>query len=233
MRRALQTTAIAALALTAGAGLWSSFGSPSAPLSMMSAQAQTSAATDAAAPQSGIVIEDMTLGREDAPIVLVEYASYTCPHCANFYNNVLKKLKKDYVDTGKMRFIYRDVYFDRYGLWAAMIARCSGPDRFFAVQDRLYATQKDWISDDPATTINNLKKIGLSVGMDTQTLDSCLQDGPMAEALIARYRETVAQDDVSSTPTLIINGTKHPNLSYDDLVEVLDEQLAQDMPSGN
>ena len=69
---------------------------------------------------------EMSLGADDAPVTLIEYASLTCPHCANFHKTVLPQLKSDYIDTGKVRLIYREVYFDRPSLWAAMIARCAG-----------------------------------------------------------------------------------------------------------
>jgi len=80
-------------------------------------------------------IVEMVQGAEDAPVTIVEYASYTCPHCANFHAGPYKQLKKDYIDTGKVKFIYREVYFDRYGLWASMVARCSGPEKFFGITD--------------------------------------------------------------------------------------------------
>ena len=71
-------------------------------------------------------IPDMILGDPEAPVEVIEYASYTCPHCASFHANQYKELKENYIDTGKIRFVYREVYFDRFGLWASMIARCSG-----------------------------------------------------------------------------------------------------------
>ena len=86
------------------------------------AQAQTATEIDTSS-----VIE-MTIGAEDAPIEMIEYASYTCPHCGKFHTDVFKKLKQNYIDTGKVRFTYREVYFDRYGLWASMVARCGGEE---------------------------------------------------------------------------------------------------------
>ena len=80
------------------------------------------AATDTAAP----ALTYMAIGPADAKVTIVEYASFTCPHCAAFHTNVFKDLKKDYIDTGKVRFEFREVYFDRYGLWASMMARCGG-----------------------------------------------------------------------------------------------------------
>mgnify|MGYP001056890612 CR=1 FL=1 len=72
-----------------------------------------------------VMIEDMVLGSPDAPVEVIEYASFTCPHCGTFHLNVLPQLKADYIDTGRVRMIYREVYFDRFGLWAGLVARCA------------------------------------------------------------------------------------------------------------
>ena len=80
---------------------------------------------------SSIIIEDMVLGDPNAPVTIIEYASFTCPHCKNFHEGTFKKLKKNYIDEGTVKFILRDVYFDRYGLWAAMVARCDNSEKFY------------------------------------------------------------------------------------------------------
>jgi len=80
----------------------------------------------------------MVIGDADAPIEMIEYASFTCPHCARFHADVYPLLKADYIDSGKVKFIYREVYFDRFGLWASMIARCGGEARFFGLSNLIY-----------------------------------------------------------------------------------------------
>lgn len=171
---------------------------------------------------------DYALGPEDAKVKVTEYASFTCPHCADFHANVFKQLKTDYIDTGKIRFEYREVYFDRYGLWAAMLARCGGAPRYFGITSILYSTQREWAaSDDPAVVVENLKKIGRTAGMDDATLTACMQDGAMAEAMVARFETNFKADGIEGTPTLIINGTKHSNMSYAALKEILDAELAK------
>lgn len=227
--------AVAALALAAvaGFGLWQAGPSEgdSSLAAVGAANAQTEASTDAATDQAeapAIEIKDMVLGQEDAPITLIEYASYTCPHCATFHANVFKDLKRDYIDTGKVRLVYREVYFDRYGLWAAMIARCGGDMRYFGIQEMLYAQQSEWAaSDDPNVVVNNLKTIGKTAGMDDATLDACLQDGAKAQAMVDHYEKVMAEFDVRGTPTLVINGTVHSNMSYADLRNLLDAELAE------
>jgi protein-disulfide isomerase len=173
------------------------------------------------------VIEDMVLGADDAPVTIIEYASFTCPHCANFHKDVFKSLKADYIDTGKVRFIYREVYFDRYGLWAAMMARCGGEMKYFGITSILFDTQSEWAaSEDPAVVVENLKRIGRSAGMDDATLDACMKDQDTAKALMTRYEENMAADKVTGTPTLFINGEMQPNMSYADLKAILDAKLA-------
>ncbi len=212
----------------AGVGLWSlgqqDAALPLTPIAAANAETTTSTNAEAAA----IEIKDMTLGQEDAPVTLMEYASYTCPHCANFHAAVFKDLKKDYIDTGKVKFVYREVYFDRYGLWAAMVARCGGDMRYFGIQDILYSTQQEWAaSDDANVVVGNLKKIGKTAGMDDATLDACLKDGTMAQAMVDHYDANMKEFDIKGTPTLVLNGTVHSNMSYDELKTLIDAELAK------
>ena len=171
-------------------------------------------------------IKEMAIGDENAPITIVEYASFTCPHCASFHANQYPQLKANYIETGKVRFIYREVYFDRPGLWASMMARCGGDSRFFAIADMLYAHQSEWTQGDGGAVASNLRKIGLSVGIDADEIDACMADGEMAQNLVGWYRENADADQVQSTPTLIIDGEKFSNMSYGDLSALLDEKLA-------
>jgi protein-disulfide isomerase len=172
-------------------------------------------------------VADMTLGDVNAPVKVVEYASYTCPHCAAFHADAFKRLKSDYIDTGKVHFTLREVYFDRYGLWAAMIARCGGEMRYFFVHDRLFETQADWAAQAEATAvIDSLKAIGRAAGLEDAAMEACLQDEAMAKALVARFETNMAADGVEGTPTIFINGAKHSNMSYDDLKVLIEAELA-------
>jgi protein-disulfide isomerase len=170
----------------------------------------------------------MVTGNLDSTVTLVEYASFTCPHCANFHADVFSRIKPEYIDTGLIKFEYREVYFDRYGLWAAMMARCGGDARYFGIADILYEKQSEWAaSDDPATVVANLKTIGRSVGMDDAAMDVCLKDQATAEALVAHFEANMAADGVEGTPTFFINGVKHSNMSYDEMKALLDAELAK------
>lgn len=179
---------------------------------------------EGAAGDTSSVVE-MVMGSPDAKVVLKEYASFTCPHCANFHNGPLKKVKAEYVETGKVKFVYRDVYFDRPGLWAGLVARCD-PAKFFGISDLLYADQKAWIgSGDPAGIVQNLRKIGRIAGLTEDQLDTCLSDADTAQTLYTWYQDNAKADEIDSTPTLFINDVKHSNMSYDDLKALLDKAL--------
>jgi protein-disulfide isomerase len=171
---------------------------------------------------------DFSLGSPDAKVKLVEYASYTCSHCANFHQTVFGQLKKDYIDTGKVHFTMREVYFDRYGLWAALIARCGGEMRYFGIHDILFEKQAEWAaSEDPMQVVENLKTIGRTAGLDDAAMDVCLNDTANAEALIKQFQTNMEADGVQGTPTLFINGAKHSNMAYEDLKALLDAELAK------
>lgn len=216
---------LAALALTtvAGFALWNGGREPAQTLlPPMAASAQ-----EAGSSETAPVIEDMVMGAEDAPVTIVEYSSFTCPHCATFEKEVLTPLKRDYIDTGKVRFVYREVYFDRYGLWAAMVARCGGEMRYFGIADLLFDQQQEWVTNDPAQVAENLRRIGKTAGLDDAALDACMNDQAKAEAMVAAFQKNTQADDITATPSLIINGTKHSNMGYDELRKIIEAELAK------
>ncbi|MGB2893300.1 MAG: DsbA family protein, partial [Albidovulum sp.] len=170
---------------------------------------------------------DMILGQLNAPVEVIEYASFTCPHCAHFHETVFDDLKKNYIDTGKVKFVYREVYFDKFGLWAGMVARCGGPEKYFPISDMIYDTQKQWIGDGQASTIaDNLRKIGLKAGLAKEAIDACLNDNDKAKAMVAAYQTNATKDGIDSTPSFVIDGQKYSNMSYEDFAKILDEKLA-------
>ena len=192
--------------------------------------AQEATTNEAApAPAAAVEVKDFSLGDPAAKVQITEYASFTCPHCARFHDTVWEQFKKNYIDTGKAHFTYREVYFDRYGLWAGMMARCGGEMRYFGIVDILYSTQKEWAaSEDPNVTVENLKKIGRSVGMDDATLDACMKDQAQAEALVAHFQKGMADDGIEGTPTFIVNGEKHSGeMSYEDFAKIVDDAAAK------
>ena len=175
---------------------------------------------------SSILVDDIVLGDPNAPVAIIEYASFTCPHCKNFHEGTFQKLKQNYINTGKVKFILRDVYFDRYGLWAAMIARCDNSNRFYGIVDEIFRKQSEWTDGAENIDIaNNLRKIGLAAGMDSEKISVCLNDGDMAQALVDVYQTNVERDQISSTPSFLINGEKMNKSSYSEFVLKIDEHL--------
>ena len=184
-------------------------------------------AQDADAAELPEVVE-MTMGNPDAPITLTEYASFTCPHCRTFHERVFGELKENYIDTGKVHFVYREVYFDKFGLWAAMVARCGGTEKYFGIADLLYKKQSEWLATRNDSGIAaDLRKLGLTAGIAPDQLDACLSDGALAQALVAEYQKNANADEVTSTPTLFVDGTKYSNMSYTELSAILDEALGE------
>lgn len=173
-------------------------------------------------------VQEMFLGDPDAPVTFIEYGSFTCPHCATFHANQFQELRRDYIDTGKVKFIFREVYFDRFGLWASMIARCGGSMRFFGIHDLIFETQAEWIAggQDPALIVDNLKKIGITAGLDSEQVEACMQDEAMAQALVNWFQTNAEEDGIESTPTLFIDGTKYSNMAYSDIQPLIEAALA-------
>lgn len=210
---------VVVLAIVAG-GAWWLMQAGEAPAQQQT-QTEQPADDSATADDSGVI--EMVMGDADAPVTMIEYASFTCPHCASFHETVLKPLKADYVETGKVKVIFRDVYFDRVGLWASMVARCGGQERFWGMTDLMMKSQSDWArSGDPVTITGELKKIGRLAGLSDDALQACMQDEDKAKALVAWSEKNMTKHEISGTPTMIINGEKHSNMSYGDLKKILD-----------
>ena len=179
-----------------------------------------------AAAQATPKVAEMSMGDPNAPVTLVEYGMFTCPHCAAFAADVLPKIKENYIDTGKVRLVFREVYFNKPALWAAMIARCAPADRYFGIVDVLFSTQQSWAGEgDEQAMLGKLYGIGRQAGLTNAEMDACMQDRAMAEALVAEYQKNAAADGVEGTPTFLINGKKEGNMSYEEFQARLDAAL--------
>lgn len=155
----------------------------------------------------GRVLGDIVIGEADAPVTIIEYASLTCPHCATFHNATYPTVKTDYIDTGLVRMVVREVYFDYEGVLAAAIARCGGEDRYSRFLDVLYKQQSQWHDrSDRQATIANLRRIGIFGGLTPERVDACLTDETYHRALTAAYEQTATADGVRSTPYFLVNG---------------------------
>jgi protein-disulfide isomerase len=151
----------------------------------------------------GVLPSDHVMGDAKAPITLIEYASFTCPHCAHFSIAVLPEIKKKWVDTGKVKLIYRDFPLDQTAVKVAQLAECSGKDKYFGVIDMIFATQPKWAAaTDPIAELAKSLRIA---GMGDAEVKACLANDAVQNGVIADYRsgETLG---VNSTPSLFING---------------------------
>lgn len=180
-----------------------------------------------AEPDTSSIVE-MVKGSEDARIEVIEYASYTCPHCATAHANLIPKLTENYIDTGKVRFVYREVYFDKFGLWASLIARCGGPEKFFGITDLIYKGQKDWArAGSDGAIVDELRKIGRLAGMEADQIETCLGDSAKISALVAWFQANAAEHGIESTPSFVIDGKTYSNMSYEEFAAILDAKLAE------
>ncbi len=171
---------------------------------------------------------EMVKGNDNAPVVFVEYASLTCPACAAFHSNVYPQLNNEYIESGRVKFIHREIYFDKAGLWAALTARCTNEvDRYFGMLELLYSEQSTWSRYDASDKIvDALLKISAKSGIKKESAISCLEDQEKAIDLVSQYQIYVDKDTIESTPTFIINGKKYTNRSYDELKKIIDKELA-------
>ena len=175
--------------------------------------------------QDNINTEPMFLGDKEAPVLIIEYSSFTCPHCATFHKEVLPKLKADYIDSGKVILEYREVYFDGPGLWAGLLARCHGNQKYFPMIDLIFRKQKDWARGNRDEIINGLLSVGRQSGLTDEKSRMCMEDNILAKKLIDIFKKNTSADSISSTPSFVINGELFQNKSYDELKKVIDDKL--------
>jgi protein-disulfide isomerase len=166
-------------------------------------------------------LQDMVLGKADAPVTIIEYASLTCPHCAHFHTDVLPAIKKDYIDTGKVKLIYRDFPLDQLAFAGSVLARCGGPEKYFTFLNVLFTQQRQWAgSSDPKTALVQIGRLG---GVSSDQFEKCLGDKPLGDYILNSRLEGNQKHNVTSTPTLIINGkTESGAPSLEELRKKLD-----------
>jgi protein-disulfide isomerase len=148
---------------------------------------------------------EMSLGDEKAPVTVIEYASMTCPHCANFHEVTYPEFKKRYIDTGKVRFIFREFPLDQLAAAGFMLARCAGKDKFFPMIETLFAKQRDWVVQRP---LQPLLTIARQAGFTEQTFNACLTNQEILNGIEEVRKRATDKLKVESTPTFFINGKK-------------------------
>ena len=169
------------------------------------ADAMAQSASDVAKPVS---LPDMAIGPANATVTMTEYASMTCPHCAAFNESVFPKIKAAYIDTNKIRYVFREFPLDIKAAAGSMLSRCiakDDPAKYFAVTDLLFKQQNDWVLKN---TTETLTRIGKQAGLSQQQVETCLNDKALLDKLVADQKYASEVLKVDSTPTFFINGEK-------------------------
>jgi len=152
-------------------------------------------------------LPDIVIGSADAPTTIVEYASMTCPHCAQFQTEVFPELKTKYIDAGKVKYMLREFPLDNLAAAAFMLARCAGDDRYYPMVDAMFSTQESWAVPG-ADGKERLLQIARQAGMSKEQFDKCLDDQDLFKKIVET--RSIAHDkfQVDSTPTFFINGKR-------------------------
>jgi protein-disulfide isomerase len=169
---------------------------------------------------------DMVMGAETAPVTIIEYASMTCPHCANFTIETFPKLKERYIDTGKVRYIFREFPLDALAVGASMLARCADKGKYFSLIDLLFHTQSQWAVNNPIEPLFNVVK---QAGFSRDSFNSCLDTRAnessrnILSAIESTRNRASDKLKVTSTPTFFINGKRVPGALS---IEELEKEIA-------
>ncbi len=167
---------------------------------------------------------DIALGDPDAPVTVIEFFSLTCPHCRWFHENIYNRLKPDYVDAGKVRYVFRDFPLNLPALQATILAHCAGRDRYAAFVDVLFQTFDDWASAGDYS--EKLAQIGELGGVSRDRFEACLADKDLENAIFQSIADAQAEYGVSSTPTVIVNGEKYEGaMRFEAFAEHIDRLL--------
>ena len=169
---------------------------------------------------------DIVLGSDKAPVTVIEYASMTCPHCAHFSTTTFPELQKRYIDTGKVRFIFREFPLDALAAAGFMLARCAGKDKFMPIVETLFAKQPEWMVQKP---IGPLQTIAKQFGFTEQSFDQCLANQKVLDGIQAVRDHAATKLGVNSTPTFFINGKK---LVGDQSIEAMAKDIDPYLKSG-
>jgi protein-disulfide isomerase len=192
----LGTVALVAVA----AGGYFGWGGPDAAMAQAAAGGGEVAVADLMVPGP---LGDFSEGSDTAPVTIVEYASMTCPHCAHFHETTYPELKKKYIDTGKVRFIFREFPLDALAAAGSMLARCAGKDKYFPMIETLFSQQKEWVVQKP---LQPMLAIAKQAGFTQESFDQCLANQQMLDGIEASRTRAAQKFNVNSTPTFFING---------------------------
>ena len=171
---------------------------------------------------------DFVIGDENAPVTIIEYASLSCSHCASFHNDTLEPLKKEYIDTGKVRFVFRDFPFNYPALLGSMVLRCIPNDVRYEYMNALFQLQKSWVNKENAKTTQELYKIMQSGGMTKSEFDECISNTDLENEILQGLIAAQNEFKIKSTPSFIINGKLiEGNKSIKDFRQIIDKIISE------
>lgn len=166
---------------------------------------------------------DIVYGDPNAPIEIIEYASLTCPHCASFATQIFPKIKENYIDTGKVKFIYRNFVMNRYDMAASVVARCKSPDVAKRLMKVFFEQQNVWArAEDPAGALASIAR--RAGGISRTQFDRCMANQDMQKHLVKMGQDGSVKYDVNSTPTIILNGDKVEDFRWENLQALIDAE---------
>ena len=175
-----------------------------------------------------ITEKDFVIGNEDAKITIIEYASLSCSHCADFHVNTLETLKKEYIDTGKVKMVFRDYPFNYPALLGSMVLKCIPENYRYDYMNALFKLQPDWVNKKNKKTIQELYKIMQSGGMTKDEYDACIYNTELENEILKGVMEAQNQFNIKSTPSFIINGKLiEGNKSIKEFRQIIDKILSQ------
>jgi protein-disulfide isomerase len=168
---------------------------------------QTDATVEAAGPVPELAMGDMMQGNPEALVTVIEYASMTCSHCAGFHEFAYPRLKEEYIDTGKIHFVFREFPLDAYALEASIMARCAGEDRYFEVVHEVFVRQEEWIlARGPSEIRSRLRSIGEDMGITEDMYQTCQENEALQKRIAAKAAEGRTRYEISGTPAIVVNG---------------------------
>jgi len=171
---------------------------------------------------------DFVIGDKDAPITIIEYSSMSCSHCADFHNNTLETLKKEYVDTGKVKFVFRDFPFNYPALLGSMVIRCIPNEVRYDYMNALFLLQPDWVLRENAKSSQELYKIMQSGGMTKKKFNSCIANVDLENEILQGVIGAQSQFNIKSTPSFLIDGMLvEGNKSIKEFRQIIDKILSQ------
>ena len=172
--------------------------------------------------------DDFVIGDESAPITIIEYASLSCSHCADFHTNTLETLKEEYIDSGKVRFVFRDFPFNYPALLGSMVLRCIPEDVRYDYMNALFQLQTNWVDKENTKTTQELFKIMQSGGMTKEEFDTCITNVDLENKILQGVIGAQSEFNIQSTPSFLVNGILvEGNKSIKEFRQIINKILSQ------